>query len=374
MDSSLVLTENIPNEVAAASAVARPANLYEIDPIEDARWSELVERDPRGSLFHSAAWLKALQQTYGYKPIAFTTSEPLGPLRDGFVFCEVKSWITGCRLVSVPFSDYCEVLCQEGETVAFCADRLIAMSRDRGWRYVELRPVAFSDQVARLSQPCVTYTLHRVDLRPGINDIFECFHQSSIQRKIRRAERELLGYEEGVTEALLDQFYRLLVATRRRHRVPPQPKSWFLNLMANFGGDLKIRVASHKGRAVAGIITIRHKDSMYYKYGGSDVRFNNLGGMHHVYWQAIQDAKRLGLRTFDLGRSDVDQPGLITFKSRWGAQISSLNYYRIPRTASAVHCFEPGTAWRKRIGGRIFAHTPAPILSAIGARLYKHIG
>lgn len=374
MCSSLVSSGNLSNGIAPAPAVVRPVNLYEIDPLADIRWSELVQWHPRGSLFHSTAWLKALQQTYGYKPIAFTTSTPSQPLQNGLLFCEVRSWITGCRLVSVPFSDYCDVLSEEDGTAAFCAERLMDISRNRGWRYVELRPTAFTDQVGHLAQPCTTYTLHRVDLRPDIDEIFGSFHQSSIQRKIRRAERELLGYEEGLNDMLLDEFYRLLALTRRRHRVPPQPKTWFRNLIANFGADLKIRIASHKGRAVAGIITIHHKDFMYYKYGASEPGFNNLGSMHYLYWHAIQDAKRLQLRTFDLGRSDMDQPGLITFKSRWGAKISSLKYYRIACSRSAAHCFEPRTAWRKRVAGSIFARTPAVILSAIGTGLYKHIG
>jgi hypothetical protein len=371
MSSSLAWS---PNAVVAGPAVVQSANLYEIDPLADVRWPELVQRHPRGCLFHSAAWLRALNQTYGYKPVAFTTSAPSQPLRDGFLFCEVKSWITGCRLVSLPFSDYCDFLCDESKTVAFCADRLMNFLGERGWRYVEFRPVAFADQVTGLAQACATYTFHHVDLRPAIGEIFERFHQSSIQRKIRRAERESLGYEEGSSDLLLDQFYRLLVVTRRRHRVPPQPKTWFRNLVANFGGDLKIRIAFHRGRAVAGIVTIRYKDSMYYKYGGSDAEFNNLGGMHYLYWHAIQDSKRLQLRTFDLGRSDLDQPGLITFKSRWGSQISSLTYYRITGSEKATHCFEPGTAWRKHLAGTIFARTPAPILAAVGSGLYKHIG
>lgn len=374
MCASLAVSGSLSDERLAESAASRLTKLYEIDPTEDTRWSDMVERHPLGSLFHSTAWLKALQQTYGYRPIAFTTSTPLEPLRDGFLFCQIKSWITGCRLVSVPFSDYCDILCPQDGAARFCADRLMDMSRERRWRYIELRPIVFDEQIRRFTEPWATYTLHRIDLQPNLGGIFANFHPSSIQRKIKRAERESLGYEEGSNNDLLDSFYRLLVITRRRHRVPPQPKVWFHNLIANFGGDLKIRIASYRGRAVAGIITIRHKDSMYYKYGGSEAGFNRFGSIHSLYWQAIQDAKRLGLRTFDLGRSDMDQPGLITFKSRWGATMSTLKYYRIASSGNALHCFEPATAWRKRVAGSIFSRTPSRILSAAGAALYKHIG
>ena len=69
---------------------------------------------------------------------------------------------------------------------------------------------------------------------------------------------------------------------------------------------------------MAGMLTLRHGDTLVYKYGCSNRSFNNLGGMHLLYWQAIQEAKAAGLRRFDFGRTDIDQQGLITFKKRWG--------------------------------------------------------
>lgn len=379
MTSSLALSEihrvgEADSDRPQGAAEARGTRLYKIDPLADPRWTDLVGRHGRSSLFHSVGWLRALRQTYGYRPVAFTISADGQSLQNGFVFCEVESWITGYRLVSLPFSDYCEPLCHDNDELAFFAARLEGMLKDGKWRYIELRPVKSAHEIAHFAEPFTAYTLHQLDLRPDLATIFRNFHHSSIQRKIRRAEREGLGYEEGSNESLLDRFYDLLVITRRRHRVPPQPKKWFRSLIENFRDDLKIRIASKDGRTLAGIITIRHKDAMYYKYGGSDARYNYLGAMHHVYWQAIQDAKRSGLRTFDLGRSDLDQPGLITFKSRWGSTVSELTYYRIAKSRSAVHFFEPQSGRRKRLAGKVFAKTSARVLSAMGSLLYKHIG
>jgi lipid II:glycine glycyltransferase (peptidoglycan interpeptide bridge formation enzyme) len=103
------------------------------------------------------------------------------------------------------------------------------------------------------------------------------FHGDSDQRKIRHAERENLQYEEGTSDDLLQEFYRLLVVTRRRQYLPPQPLSWFRGLIAAFGKDLKIRVASKDGVAVASILTLSHKKTMVYKYGCSDAAANKLG-------------------------------------------------------------------------------------------------
>src|SRR5580658_4031722 len=81
---------------------------YELDPISDTRWAALVDNHKASSLFHSPAWLRALHAVYGYQPVVVTTCAPDQPLTNGLVFCQIDSWLTGRRLVSLPFSDHCE--------------------------------------------------------------------------------------------------------------------------------------------------------------------------------------------------------------------------------------------------------------------------
>jgi len=352
-----------------------PNGLYQINPLNDPRWDDLLKRHPDASLFHSTQWLAALRRTYGYEPVVFTTTGPKKPLKNGFPFCRVESWLTGRRLVSVPFSDYCAPLVAQDEDLPFFAATLDEQAREQRWRYIEIRPLESFEVKSALMHPVARYTLHRLNLRPDLGVLFANLHKDSIQRKIRRAEREGLTYQEGSTESILDSFYQLLVITRRRHRVPPQPRKWFRHLMDCFGDALKIRIASKNGHPVAGMVTIRYKDTLVYKYGGSDARLNNLGGMHLLYWRSIVDAKNSGLRVFDLGRSDAEQSGLITFKRRWGATESHLTYSRVTASGSTVHIFDPAVrTWKTRAAKRAFAFAPTRLLCAMGSVLYRHIG
>src|SRR5206468_9094013 len=84
--------------------------IYAFNPLTDSRWSEFIGRHPESSVFHSVPWLQALNLTYGYQPVVYTTDQPERPLTNGVLFCKVRSWLSGARLVSLPFSDHCQPL------------------------------------------------------------------------------------------------------------------------------------------------------------------------------------------------------------------------------------------------------------------------
>jgi lipid II:glycine glycyltransferase (peptidoglycan interpeptide bridge formation enzyme) len=179
-----------------------------------------------------------------------------------------------------------------------------------------------------------------------------------------------MKYEDGNSEALLLKFYRLLVTTRRRQHLPPQPLAWFRGLIATFGDDLKIRVASKGDLPVAGILTLSDRRCVVYKYGGSIASLNKLGGMALLFWKTIQGAKDKALEELDMGRSGADNLGLIAFKEHWGATGTPLTYWRYPPPGPYV----PRPAWQKSLARRVVRATPDLALEAVGTLLYRHIG
>ncbi len=193
---------------------------------------------PRASVFHSIPWLQALRRTYQFEPVVFTTTPPGDELRNGVVFCRVNSWITGRRLVSLPFSDHCEPLVDSSaELDAICAN-LKADRKSDGWRYIEIRPAIDDPEAksfAKGFQPFKQYYLHTIDLEPEIEQITRRFHKSSIQFQIRRAERRGLRHECGRSDFLFEKFYELLLLARRRHLVPPPPVGMVPKSSRSFG-------------------------------------------------------------------------------------------------------------------------------------------
>ena len=349
--------------------------VYRIEPLTDPRWNILLDGHPCASVFHTRSWLNALQATYGYEPVAFTTTQPGAELQNAVLFCRVNSRLTGERLVSLPFSDHCDPLIEARSDLAPIISELEGELCKRKLRYVELRPRAPLDGIHPSLQPHASFRLHEIDLAPDIQTVLQNCHKASIQRKLCRARREGITYEEGRSGDFIDALYRLLIMTRRRHQVPPQPRRWFESLVHYFGEALKIRIACRGGQPIAAILTLRYKDTMMYKYGCSDAHLHRLGGMPLLLWRAIQDAHENSMQLFDLGRTDSDNAGLITFKSRWGARPADLAYFRIvapPGRASFDSLGRGG--WAVRKVRQALARLPDPVFRSAGAFLYRHIG
>jgi hypothetical protein len=89
-----------------------------------------------------------------------------------------------------------------------------------------------------------------------------------------------------------------------------------------------------------------------------------------LIWRIIQDAVAQRAIELDMGRSDLDTPGLITFKDRWGAAQAPLIYFRYPvcgdgifrrlRTAPATQA--------------VLSKIPDSLFKAMGRLLYHHVG
>jgi len=347
--------------------------IYQIDPIKDARWSDFVTRHVQASVFHTVGWLEALRSTYAYEPAVFTTSSPSDELSNGLLFCRVQSWITGSRLVSLPFSDHCEPLCDSQEDLAFLIRYLQTCMEHENLRYLEVRPVngSFAGAGETIGfGPSGAYYLHVLDLRREPGELLESFDQDSVQRRIKRAERAGLIERCGRSDGLLKDFYKVFVKTRGVHGLPPSPYKWFRNLAQCSGEALEVRVAYRANTAIAAILTLHCKNVVYYKYGCSDPQFKMFGAMPWLLWRAIAAAKSNGASHFELGRTQEHNAGLLAFKNHWVSQPQRLVYWRFPESIS----LDSRASWKLDVAKRVFSLMPSRLLTVAGSVMYRHIG
>jgi lipid II:glycine glycyltransferase (peptidoglycan interpeptide bridge formation enzyme) len=206
-------------------------------------------------------------------------------------------------------------------------------------------------------------------LRPDLDELFRSFDKDSVQRRIHRAERAGLIEKRGRSEELLKEFYALFVITRGRHRLPPTPYAWFQTLINCLDETLEIRLAYKEKTPISAILTLRCKDAVYYKYGSSDARFNKLGATPWLLWRAIAAGKSNGATKFDMGRTEEENAGLLTFKNHWVAQPQRLVYWRFPDLPT-----DSVNGWKLKMAKHVFSFMPDGLRTMAGKLIYRHIG
>ena len=359
------------NQIAGCDVL--DVDFSRVDSPANELWQDFLQFHPRASVFHTRGWLRALAETYDYRPRILATYGPGRVLRSALVFCEVDSWCTGRRWVSLPFTDHCDALVDSTSDTESLLLQLGEVIQCERLRYAELRPrtsASLLDAACRPTQYS-ELVLHTVPLHASLEQILRATHKECIQRKVRRANREGLTYSVGRDETKVLQFYQLMIRTRRRLGFPPQPLKWFQNLARCLGDNMAIHIAYQSNTPVAATLTLQFRKTLTYKYGCSDRRVANLGGTPFLFSKMFEYAKDRGLEEMDLGRSNADEPGLIAFKHRLGGVEERIQYFRLPGSGESKTSSNP---WLRKLLKAGCSLAPDSLLVGAGNLLYRHIG
>ncbi len=345
-----------------------PDQVQIINPIDSPRWDQQMLTTGKASFFHSAAWAATLSLTYGYTPCYFVLFTDDNKVRAMVPLMEVRSFITGKRGVSLPFSDYCEPIWETDEDAACLLTHLLSYGKKQGWKYLELRPgkTIPSDRPASN-----TFLSHTLSLSPGKDELLASFREST-RRNIKKAEAAAVICTTSRSLKAIEQFYFLNCLTRKRHGLPPQPFSFFKNVYKHIISRNKgiVVLASHKNRAIAGAVYFHFGRQAMYKYGASNGDYQQLRANYLVMWQAIQLYCQNGFESLDMGRTDPKNRGLNQFKNGWNPLSKELVYYKYSLKNPLPRQAEKNSP---SLGEKIMQHLPLPLLRMIGAVAYRHV-
>lgn len=358
----------LPNESKPREAsTTKDVEMRFVDPLADSEWDQLVLSHPGANFFHSTAWARVLAKSYGHKPFYFYLSHDGKPLACVPIM-EVNSAFTGCRGVCLPFSDYCGPLLFNDCELSVVAARLSALAIERSWKHFEIRG---GNGLELVANPAVEYHAHILDLRRNAQSLFDRF-PSSVRTAIRKAESSNLGLEVSRSRESVMEFYRLHVQTRRRHGLPPQPRSFFRNIFDEVirkGCGFVVR-ASLESRSVAGAMFFQFGRTAIYKFGASESASRKLRGNNLVMWEGIRFLVRCGCESLHLGRTSLANAGLRRFKLGWGTAEERIRYFKWnTATSEWIGDSDHSTG----LHNAFFARMPLAINRLGGAILYPHL-
>jgi len=338
-----------------------------LNPLLIPDWNEQMLR-LRAGFFHSVEWAEVLHRSYRFSPcyLALPTE---GQIDAVLPLMDIRSWLTGRRGVSLPFTDAVEPICESQEQFLQLWAAAQAIGRERGWKYLECRGGKRWQPDAPAS---TSFHAHVLSLESPESELFGRL-DDSVRRAVRKAERGKLELEFSYSLDAMRAFYELLGRTRRRHGVPPQPFGFFAEIQSRILEKKcgVVVLCRHEGQPVAGAVYFHFGNQVIYKFGASDERSQQLRANNLVMWRAIQHYQARGFKSFDFGRTSLQNAGLRKFKLGWGTTESRIECTRYSfRTNSFVEIKDEAQGWHNRI----FSAMPPALARISGELLYPHIG
>ncbi len=130
-------------------------------------------------------------------------------------------------------------------------------------------------------------------------------------------------------------------------------------------------LASYKKKVIAGAIYFHFGKKATFKYGASDIKYQQLRANNLVMWEAIKFYCQSGYEKFCFGKTESEHKGLLQFKNGWGAREHTIKYYKYDlrsdkyvKDGSLVSGFH----------NKVFRKMPIPLSKMISSLSYKYMG
>ena len=349
-------------------AINRAGAAYRgINPLLYPGWDSLVDAHPGSSFFHRAAWARVLHETYGHLPVYFCRFVD-GELEELFPIMEVSSPWTGCRGVSLPFTDICFPFQTIKHDRRVLYELAMEHGRRRNWKSLEFRG---NNPEWQGASPSLAFYGHVIDLKHDQEALFKSFN-GTVRSAIRKAVRTGLRVEFSNCFDSIRTFYALQCLTRRRHGLPPQPLRFFENVARYVlaQGHGFVATVRWEDRPVVAAVFFLHRRKAFYKFGASDYAFQKLRPNNILLWEAIKRCADSRFDSLHLGRTSVTNEGLRRFKLGFGACEERIEYYKYDFVRQTfVKEVDRSTGWFKWP----FGYMPLPALRLAGEMLYPHM-
>ncbi len=349
-----------------------------IEQAESIGWNNMVAEHPLGSVFQHTAFMKVISATFGHtKPYCLSLLDKSGRCLGGLAIFLVKSWLTGIRLVSIPFAYYADPMISHRGEFEILFREILELSKQEKASYVEIKARNSADILAEsnLMIPVYYHKTYFLDLTKGLSAIWDGFHRSSVKQGIRRAERSGVKVRPARSEHEAISFYHILARDRRRLGLPPQKPEYFQNVRRYLvpRGLAQLWIAYKRNQLVGGLCNFIFKKTVFMGYIGIDVSYRHYGVGQSLVWNSIRAASERSLKIVDFGKASPHADGQINYKKNWGTVELKTPVFYYPR-AMGVSSYDNEQNLSYKLMRTFWAYIPLG-LSTISSRFfYRHTG
>jgi len=339
-------------------------------------WNEFIKGLNKAGVWYTQEWQRILRDEYGYKPF-YLMAEEDGNVCGVLPLFQVKSIITGNRLVSLPFSYDCGPIATSDEVLTQLIAEAERLLSKLNCDYLELKmQKAIPETVVQNTQLLINeyYFTSVLELANDPKENWKRLDTRRTRWAINKAIKSGIKIRTDTTEDDLKVFHDLKVRTRKKHGSPAPSLRFFKRIMREFTpkGFVKLWVAEYDEKIVSGLMFYSFKNMVVPAYVASDDRYNRYMPNNLLYWKAIEWGCENGYQHFDFGRTEPNNESLLKFKSKWGTNNYKIPYYYHPKKPELISMSR--SSFKVNLITGFWKRMPIPILKIFGPYLLKHVG
>jgi FemAB-related protein (PEP-CTERM system-associated) len=355
-------TETMDVRRPLATGAAEAPRVEAATAANGAEWDAFVAAHPHATGYLEWAWRGVFERSFGHAS-EYLVARRAGQIDAVLPLVEVRSWIFGHFLTSLPFVNYGGVLARSAESAQALVDAATGLARTRGCRHVELRHVGRQFDALPVRAHKVTMLL------PLATGMWERLDRK-VRNQVRKAEKSDLTAEEGGA-GLLDAFYQVFARNMRDLGTPVYAKQFFAEILAAFPDRARLVVVRRKSEPVAAGLTFHTRATVEVPWASSLREWNSLCPNHLLYWSVIEASVAREAQVLDFGRS-TPNAGTYNFKSQWGAQPVPLHWEYAGLAGDVVPDHGP-TNPKFRAAVAVWKRCPLWLANAVGPRIVRAI-
>ncbi|HDP98158.1 MAG TPA: hypothetical protein ENN22_03115 [bacterium] len=167
--------------------------MYTIEKInshDDNKWNNFILAHKNASIYHHSSWKSLIETTFGYESFYYILKNNKNEIVAVAPFFLVKSKLTGKRFVSLPFSDFSDILACNNQAVKITFEAVIKSLENHNVSTILLKVKKEIDNFDK-DKFCIDYQNknHILELSLPPDKLFNKFLKTDIKRNIKKFNR-----------------------------------------------------------------------------------------------------------------------------------------------------------------------------------------
>ncbi|MBU2869098.1 FemAB family XrtA/PEP-CTERM system-associated protein [Colwellia sp. E2M01] len=340
--------------------------IQQISANESALWDEYVQQHVEHSPYHLFSWLAAVELAYSHQVYYFVAKQD-SVIVGILPLVNIRIPLKGSSLCSLPFCDVGGCLADNDEIKNLLEANAVNLKSKLQSKSIEYRERTQISNKAQFEGKKVSMLLPL----PATSDELFAGFKSKLRSQIRKAEKNGLTYELGISQKFIDEFYAVFSENMHRLGSPVHSKKWIESICKQYNNQCIIAIVRLDNVAVGAGIVLFTDQKACIPWASTRAEYNRLSPNMMLYWELLKFVTDKGCTEFDFGRSTFNE-GTYRFKQQWGAEPILLEWREDPLNQLNENT-KSNTFSVRAIIENIWKKLPLSLVNIIGPLIRKYI-